>query len=86
MVTYKEKVGAYQRVFSGEDGKIVLDDLMSFCGVDRPSFDVIIELRCFFRIIKVWQFYYLRLVSVHLLQVQVTLSHCVRTIPLLLVN
>jgi hypothetical protein len=40
MVTYKEKVGAYQRVFSGEDGKIVLDDLMNFCGVDRPSFDV----------------------------------------------
>jgi hypothetical protein len=25
MVTYKEKVGAYQRVFSGEDGKIVLN-------------------------------------------------------------
>jgi hypothetical protein len=40
MVTHKEKVGAYQRVFSSEDGKIVLDDLMSFCGVDRPSFDV----------------------------------------------
>jgi hypothetical protein len=52
MVTYKEKVGAYQRVF----------------------------------FIKVWQLYYLRLVSVHLLQVQVTLSHCVRTIPLLFVN
>jgi hypothetical protein len=40
MITYKERVGAYQRVFSGEDGKIVLDDLMNFCGVDRPSFDV----------------------------------------------
>jgi hypothetical protein len=31
-----------------------------------------IEIRCFFRIIKVWQLYYLRLVSVHLLQVQVS--------------
>jgi hypothetical protein len=40
MITYKEKVGAYQRVFSGEDGKIVLDDLLNFCGVGRPSFDV----------------------------------------------
>jgi hypothetical protein len=37
MITYKEKVAAYQRVFSGEDGKIVLDDLLNFCGVGRPS-------------------------------------------------
>jgi hypothetical protein len=38
-MTKEERIVLYNRVFGTDEGKMVLDDLMKFCGVDKVSAD-----------------------------------------------
>jgi hypothetical protein len=39
-MVYEDKVKLYRKVFGGVDGKLVLEDLMAFCGIEEPSYNV----------------------------------------------